>query len=272
MRSKAGRFSFLVACGVVGFLFAADQAKAVTVVPDLPGGAPNLFAGAETNNSRQNGGNFTPNLMTDGDLDTVWNGGTSGGGYTENVDVLAAPAHTFNNVSDTLETFGSSINLIRIWGQGGFNGYSAGATDGFTLPPQQVRIFYDMKTDVNNADANSVTRGSFLTEATITSVNGAAPTFNADGSVSLVGAFAPPALSAADNINDQHTAYAVDLAVAIPSTANAVLFEFGDDPVRAADGGYWVNEIQAANVPEPASLAFVAAAGLMVSRRRSRHS
>jgi hypothetical protein len=269
--NKAKMQALALAAGLVSLAAGIRNAQA-QAIPDLPGSATNLFAGQQGMNSNQaNGSSYVGTLATDGALagssssgsPGYYNAGTAGTDpnniHTNNVTVLAAPAHNFNGVSDTLSTFADGITLLRVWGQGAFNGYTPGGTTGFVLPPQQISVWYNMDPAVDNSNAFNINSGAYLNQATILSVDGHLPVFNPDGSVSLAGEFAPGKadVSAASNFGDgsnplNNFSYAVDIAVSIPVT-NGVLFEFGTDPTRPNDGGEVVNEIQAANVTAPIS-------------------
>jgi PEP-CTERM motif len=273
---KAGKLAALAAASVTTALGAAAQSVHAQEIPALPGGATNLFAGQQGMNSAQVGGSYyVGTLATDGALDGGNASGSPGwylaGGSgmnqsqaVNNVTILAAPAHNYNNTSDTLSTFGSTITTLRVWGQGAYNGYAPGGTVGYFLPPQQVSVFYGWNTAIDNSNAYAINSGSYANQATILAVDGHLPTFNPDGSVSLVGEFAPGRAdtSAPSNFGDSSNplnnySYAVDLTVSIPDT-NGVLFQFGATPADVA--GEVVNELQAADIPAPTPTAWAASA------------
>jgi hypothetical protein len=250
------------------------------------------------NNQDMNGGNYSGNtwptsgdsFVTDGNLDTLWLGGKA---THTNLSLTAANATwdgTWTGPGPQLTPnpggFGA-IQTIRIWAPTSLNGWTASPN------PQQVRIDYttsnsnlwmgngfnaaaymigDLR-DPNNiqGDGQAINGGYqypaqiWPDHATITAVNGIAVTPDAEGYVSLAGAYQGGYLDTS-NRDEQY----VDLSVAIPAGAFSVAFEFGANTTGAS--GISITDIQANNVavvPEPASLSLLGlSAGALVIRRR----
>jgi hypothetical protein len=245
MNARAKRSIGIIAAAAAGCIFAMRSAWAQTAVPALPGGATDLFSNEFVNSDGQNGGNNDPQAVTQGNLDNPFD---SGRGNDVQVAIFAQNASTASSYSMPSGTFGV-MDLLRIYAQGGDNGYTNGSFNGYINPPTEVTVYYGY-TGGNENNFYTINSGNFTTKATILSVNGQTPTLNSDGSVSLLNAYTNT--PTADNVGDQYEAYNVDLGVNIPAGANAVLFDFGvaANPFASSggnDGGMWINAIQGAN-------------------------
>lgn len=180
----------------------------------------------------------------------------------------------FTNVPFTTE-----IGLIRIWAQ---QSKDSSRPSGYWHNfPMQVKVAYTAS-NVNienggtlNSDTLGVTPSAWGLDATISSVNGHAPTSPADpaydpalGWVNLEGLFAGLTVS---ETNSNVTYGYVDLAVGIPAGATSVLISFGGNIYEAtgSQGGLQILDFQASAIPEPASFGVLGmvGAGLMLRRR-----
>lgn len=262
-----------LAIGAAALAIAAGVVQANTAPPALPGGATDLLAGEYVNVSS---GNDNWQDVTLGNLDVPYLS-TNNPTYAVSFGIFAQPASPAPATPSTPSgTFGA-IDLIRVWGQGAFNGYVNGEFNGYVIPPEEVAVWYGY-TSSDQTNFYSINSGNFADSAAITAVNGSAPTYTtyngpSGGYVgvhyaSLLNAYTNPPV--ADNVGDQNLAYYVDLSVNIPAGANAIFLQFGVSPNRnfgaggSGNGGVYINAIQAADVPtpEPTSLGMLAVGGL----------
>ena len=268
----AGKQGVGLAVAAAALTVAMGMAQATTVPPALPGGATDLFAGEYVNAS--SGTNWQE--VTLGNLDAPYLS-TNNSTYTVSFGIFAQPASPAPaNPSTPSGTFGA-IDLIRVWGQGAFNGYVNGQFNGYVIPPEEVAVWYGYMAS-NQTNFYTINAGNFTNSAAITAVNGAAPSFTTYNGpsggytgvqyASLLNAYTNPPV--ADNVSDQNLAYYVDLSVNIPAGANAIFLQFGVSPNRtfgaggSGNGGMYINAIQAADVavPEPTSLCLLGLCGL----------
>jgi hypothetical protein len=246
MKAKSWRAIGALGALTIGITLPKQNASADTMPPPaLPGNASDIFAGQYANGNGQGGGNYMPQKTTDGDLDLIYGSGASN---DVGVEIFAETAPVGGTPATT---FGQEINLIRF--------YTAVS---YRTNPTEVAVYYGF--DSGQSDNNGVfaRSSSYAAQATISAVNGSAPV-TAGGFTSMATAYTN---TVADHDEYGSTAaYYVDLSVDIPATANAVLIDFGNsDP-----NGMVINEIQAADVPEPASLGVLGVGSLaMLARRR----
>lgn len=209
----------------------------------------------------------------DGNVSTGWGSGTFGSGGMLNIGLTRG---AYNVGSGFTTTAFDEITMVRIW----FGEYVNNDQSYWQKFPTQVKIAYTDTTNFypgNGYTYNSTTLGTtpadWDTNASITLVNGAAPSApgnaayaTGDGWVSLAGVFdAGHTQSVTGNLTYGY----VDLAVSIPAGTTSILFSFGEvNSGTGNQGGLDIREFQA--IPEPASLGLLGMAGLaLLARRRS---
>lgn len=206
----------------------------------------------------------------DGDVTTGWDTGTFGGGGMLNFAMTQGYFRTdgsFENVAF------SKIGMIRLW-MGNYINEDQSSWQAF---PEQLKIAYTTApfppgdSYSYNSNTLGITPGDWNTNATILSVNGAAPTAPSNsaydpalGWVNLADTY----ITTPSSSPRRDYGY-VDLVVDIPEGATSVLISLGQiNSGTGNPGGAFVADIQAV-VPEPASLGVFALAGIgLLARRR----
>ncbi len=220
--------------------------------------------------------------ILDGNSSTVWNAGVFSGGGMCNVGITQGAYTDASGNSFTNVPF-AAIDTIRISAQ---NYLNSPPDNWFIKFPQQVEIAYTTSSFspgngfTYNSGTLGVLPGTWDNVATITAVNGAAPTSATSndpaygtGWVNLNGAFT----QGMTVINANSAGAYVDLTVAIPAGATSIMISFGEDNSSTGNpGGIAIADIsatlhptwsnaQATGIWDSTTANFVSAAGATVT-------
>jgi hypothetical protein len=259
-------------------LFTQNGAPSEPNISIAVNNASNMSGGGWVGGSTANYPISNSSPVLDNDVTTGWNAGLFSGGGMCNVGITQGYYDAANYQNFTAVPF-DAIGTIRLWAQ------ALSANDGTWISfPHEILIAYTTDAPpfntVNNGGSYSsgtlgIIPSYWNTIATVTSVNGAAPTAPADSTdYPTSGGWVAGDFSQDATVDGSGNTIAyMDLAVNIPAGATSVMVSFGQDNASTGNqGGLAIQDIQAfAPIPEPTSFTLLglSALGLLARRRRS---